>query len=353
MNVIAIEADTIDQTDDAAEQQRLMALFSNRTALKKSFEDLRAERRLQDERLDASRTEIDALRAKLEYVESLLTDDEKAPSTVLFYHLRGLSQRLSLRLEQRAQTLSRRIEGKRRAEAIENWQQSQKRRIARVVEKIDQERSGRQRNKDDLADLVTRLDNSQRIWWFWRRRHLEVAVLDLQDELQARTDNLAALTAHHKKLRRATPSAGIGLTVADKRMINLRVLALAQFLFAHFSADDLVRRMRLVYERDLGAVDYGSIQNTLRLLKQAKSAERGLLKEEGDAGCEALVERQACHLQKIADYSHEDACMPEGFLVHVPDINEDSDVFVITDQFALPATVIEAMPWKLADVLLG
>ena len=79
---------------DASGDERLLTLFSNRTALKKAHRDLLAEHRLLDERLRDANAEGEALKTKVDYLESKLADRDGAPGLLLHYQLRGLREQL-------------------------------------------------------------------------------------------------------------------------------------------------------------------------------------------------------------------------------------------------------------------
>ncbi|MFK8053281.1 MAG: hypothetical protein AB8F65_09940 [Woeseiaceae bacterium] len=339
-------------SEDSEDQQRLLALFSNRIALKKSFKDVSAERRLLSERLDEAQEEVADLSRKLEYLESRLTDDSTAASTILFYHLRGLWRRLSFRLEDRAALLSRRIEGKKKVAAIESWQRRQKKRLKHVADKIESERALRKQTKRRLADNEASLQASRRFWWFLRRRKLRVQADDLLEELRARTDNLRALAEHHKTLRRSRPPVGIGLSVDDKRTINLNVVAMTQFLLRLFGNDDLLNRMENAIEREVGAIDYGDETVIEQQLSQAKRVEQALVSEEAGEHFDALIARQAEHLARLAQYTNSEKTLPDSFLGVDSEHTEHSDVHVISNAFEMPANVFSRQPWRLAEILL-
>lgn len=335
-----------------AEDERLLALFSNRVELKKSFEDIRAERNMLRESLSEANDQVRALTLKLEYLEQLLTDGDRAAETVLYYRLRGLWRRFARHLYDCADLMSRRIVGRRKVNAIETWQASQKRKIEKLDDKLRREEQALELSRRQLLDNEQAAQRLRRSWRYWLRRRLARQRLTLSEEVKARSETRAAFLDHKKSLRLARPPASIGLTVEDKRTINLHLLALAQFLQAHAERFDLLDPMARVMAHELGAVSYDDETRVSTLMRSTEQCEAALNALESDGEIETMVARQARHLQTLARFERPDDVLPGAFLGQSGEPSEQTDVLVISSAFAKPAEVIAGNHWQFSEVLV-
>ncbi|MEL7298267.1 MAG: hypothetical protein AAGJ86_11450 [Pseudomonadota bacterium] len=345
---------TNDDTTSAStdEQQRLLELFSNRVALKKSYADLRAERRLLEERLAEARRENDGLQARVDYLESLLSDREQADAALLYFQLGGVWQRATDRLRLIVAESTDRIEGANKARALADWNAEQRDRIDRVATKIEHEHLAKAATQQRLESLRDARYAARRAWWFWRRRRLDRELVDVRDELAARDEHLDALIAHHRQLESAVAPLSIGLSVADKRKINFEILAWAQLFCAQLAGGDLLHKMRLATERELGAVDFGDQQSVTDCLATVRRREARLIRNMASKKVQALIARQVAHLGIIAGFESDHDAIPSDFVGQLHVTGETDSPLVVDNALAAPDQVIRDDLFALSTLLL-
>ncbi|MEM7762729.1 MAG: hypothetical protein AAF290_01495 [Pseudomonadota bacterium] len=345
---------TNDDTKSAntEEQQRLLELFSNRVALKKSYADLRADRRLLEERLSEARRDNDALQARVDYLESLFSDLERADAALLYFQLGGAWQRATDRLRLIVTESTNRIEGENKARALSEWNLEQRDRIDRVATKIEHEQLARAATQQRLELLRHARYAARRAWWFWRRRRLDRELVDVRDELAARDEHLDALIAHHRQVESAVAPLSIGLSVADKRKINFEILAWAQFFCAQLAGGELLYKMRLATERELGAVDFGDQQSVTESLATVRRREARLNRNMASRKVRQLIARQVAHLEIIAGFESEHAAMPSDFVGQLHVTGETDSPLVVDNALAAPDQVMRDDLFALSTVLL-
>ncbi|MEL6214840.1 MAG: hypothetical protein AAFQ99_04085 [Pseudomonadota bacterium] len=307
-----ISADTASSAID--EHERLLRLFSNRVALKKAYSDLRQRERQLNQSLAGAAQHGERLERKLAYLEELLTGENTALGTMLFYHLRGLWRRCHQHLVTAAHQMATRTSGKRRVERIEEWRAQHAERVAAVEQQLVSEKASIMSLRQLLRDLEAQYLRARYPWHWWRRRRLtqekRVVTEDLRAHVAAHDETLA--TAREVRVER--PPADRALPIADQRVINLHLLAMAQFMTRFFeSAGDLAAKSRLAYHREVGAVDYGDDAQCRRLMNIVDQSFTRFRDFTATENFMALLRTQVQWLAKRARYAADNAVIPDPF----------------------------------------
>ena len=296
------------------EQERLLRLFSNRVALKKAYSELRQKERDLNASLKGAEQRSEALQQRLAYLEALLTDEQTALPTMLFYHLRGLWRRCNQHLKNSCQQMATRITGKRTVEMIEQWREAHSERLAAIENKLVTEKASIMALRQLLRDLEAQRFRAKYPWHWWLRRRLKAEQQSVTEDLRVHVANHDDTLAQARAVRVERPPKDRVLPVRDQRVINLHLLALAQFMTRFFeSAGELAEKSRQAFHREVGAIDYGADLNCRRLMvavDQSFEKFRNYTATEQFAG---LIRTQVKWLSQRAEYADAESVIPEPF----------------------------------------
>ena len=296
---------------DDREQERLIELFSNRVALKKAYSQLRQRERALQSQLGSAEQRAADMERRLAYLEGLLTDEDTALGTMVYYHLRGLWRRCHRYLGSVAEQMSTRISGRRTVAAIEAWRAEHAVRLAECEQQLVEEKASIVTLRQLLRDIEQQRLKSRMPWHWLRRRRLS-------DELVEVTSELRVKVAHHdetlqaaRTLRAARAPVDRSLQTVDKRAINLQLLARAQFLAHHFAAGDLVAKARNAMFREVGAIDYGDETECRALMSRVDTrfAQFQAIAAADDFG--PGMDEQANRLAATVVYAEDNSVLPE------------------------------------------
>lgn len=335
-----------------SEDDRLLELFSNRVKLKKEFARLRNERYELEAALTRAETETGTMKRRLEYLEDLLTERQTALSTMLFYHLRGLWRRCNRRLQHLATDMGRQIGGRRQVMQLEQWQATTKQRLAAAEQAALEQQRAIEATKQAITECSAERQQVSRPWQFMRRRRLNERHESLALELKQQIITHGQALDQIKQLRKAKPPELAELPVSDRRVINLHVLALAQFLYAHFDEYGLVERAAAAFNKQVGTIEYGSEEDCAAIMRQSDNAFKALLALERAPEFRPHLLRQAEHLKRNARYSSDSAVIPEPFDVLDGAAEGDTVSIVVSEHFASPGQVLGGDVWSISKAFI-
>lgn len=334
--------------DGDAPDDRLVELFSNRLELKKAFSTLRAERAELADALARAESETATMRRRLEYLEDLLTEPQSAVSAMLFYHLRGLWRRCHKRLQNLSADLSRQMAGRRQVMAAEQWQSDQRRRLAEVSALLAAQETAIQETKDRLARRETERSDAKRLWQVFLRRRLDDERARLAQRLKQQLIEHSTTLDHERQLNQARPPELDTLPVADLRLVNLHVLALAQFLHAHFADYGLVERASVAFHKQVGTIDFGDDDDCREIMRKSDAAFRSLISLERGPEFRRHLHRQVELLRSHATYGNERMVVPEPF----QSITSEGASMIVSEHFSQPSDVLGADIWTISQAFV-
>lgn len=334
------------------EDDRLLELFSNRVRLKKEFARLRNERYELEAALGRAESETSNMKRRLEYLEDLLTEQQTVVTTTLFYHLRGLWRRCHQRLCHLANDMGRQIAGRRQIMQIEQWQSSRKQRLETSRELAVEQERAIELTKQKLTDCAQQRQAASRPWHFMRRRRLdeqhEALAMDLKQQMIAHGQTIEQV----RQLKKAKPPELAELAVKDRRVINLHVLAMAQFLHAHFDEYGLVEKAAVAINKQVGTIEYGSDDDCRAIMRQSDNAFQSLLALERGPEFRPHLLRQADHLNRNATYATENSVIPEPFDVLDGAADGVTASLVVSEHFSTPGQVLGSDVWSISKAFI-
>ncbi len=330
----------VEQDDD-----KLLHLYWNRAELKKEYSRLRKERFELLDQLKVQEGRNARLQQKLDGLEELLADRTAANRAVVFYQIRGVWKRCHARLEKFAGQMAAQVTERERKRLLAAWATEQTALRREAAGRLDRARARRRELEAALADIEERTAALAGFWNFFRRRSVRAERGPVEAELEEVAAAADELTREYGRLQKATPPDYPGLSVQGRRLVNCMVIALAEYLYGHFSAFGFTEMARSAMERTPGSIDYGSERDCDMLLTRLSARLKALDEAETGAEFAAEVRRRTQVLSQRARYERRADTVPVPESLDAPgesaDINEP-DVNVLAEEF-----------WHVTDVLLS
>lgn len=332
------------------EQERLLNLFSNRVALKKAYSELRYSERALKTQLDEANARAQSLDAKLGYLEGLLTDEQTALGTMLFYHLKGLWRRCNGHLRTSRDQMATRISGRRAVERIEQWRLEHADHLASVDQQLVAEKANILSTRRLLRDLEAQILKARYPWHWFRRRRIRREQRSVTEELRAQVALHDDTLAKAREARVQRPPNDQLMTVSDQRTINLHLLALAQFMTRHFEkTGDLAEKSRQAFHQGVGTIEYGDDRYCRGVMLQIDQSFEWFCGFTQKPEFSAAMRGQVKWLAANATYAYGDSTIPEPFRVDPLTMIDKSD----HDRFTPIGDVLQQDQWSVAGVLLS
>lgn len=298
------------QGDDVLDEQQrqLLQLFEKRNQLKREFG------RTLDE-LERLKTEHDALRdvharcaARLEGLEALLSDPQRAQNAVIYFRLDALRRLCAQMLEQRRAELTVKFEQLERQKLLDGFKASAAEQQRQLEQKFSQLDSIYQEMAANLKALQDALRRSGSFWHYFRRRGLAADIALAEQQVAPVVAERDACLAELERVRDREPPAFRELSIAAKREINIQLIALAQYLCVHFSDNDFAALAHATRDKQPGESHYGTPQECLAMEKPLREA---LLKLKSDDKRGERLKRRADHLRQLAQYPGNTDTVPD------------------------------------------
>lgn len=289
------------------DDERVLDLYWNRNELKKEFAVLRRQKYRLTERVKHQQGDIARLEQKYQQLEALLADPAAAGSVLVHYQLRGLGQRCARKVATFAEQIKQQRERKKHNAAVLEWQA----RIAAdtgvlegELQALGQRRFDMNSEEQSVQQSFAEMGAFMRLI---RRRGLRSTLTRLRQEAEEVGAREAALQEEIEAIRSTPPPEVRGLVIAEKRLINLMILAYAQQLYLAFEDDELVSLVKEACDLAAGSLQYGDKDACGRLLARAEAASIRL-QQGTDA---ALLKRHAALLAEDAAFAGDDHAVPE------------------------------------------
>ncbi len=261
------------QDTDGAGDERLLQLYWNRAAVKQELAALRRERdslvtRLRDQEAEQARRD-----QRLHTLESLLADEERAACIVLHCQLRELWRECAARLSRFSAALAERQTRRMRERLHRGFEVERARQLGELAGPL----AGLQAEVRDLEERELALERlvSATPFWRWRRRgRLRAERLALAVERAARAAELEAYAERERALREMPRPECPGLSVEDRRLVNLAVIGLAQELAVVCDDQGIAALARAAMMQAMEDADYGSrseVKNLARGVTRCRS----------------------------------------------------------------------------------
>jgi hypothetical protein len=334
------------------EDDQLLRLFWNRAELKREFAKLQRERERMLDQLRAQESLALRSQQRLEQLEGLLADPERAACAAVFYQLRGIWAYGKRRLTRLARDLSFRQqerEGQREAGRFEEHRQAALMAIERRLQPLEQRRT--QLESQLVAVHAQRLER-RGFWNYFPRRRLGAEQANLTAALKSVDEQVERYTrARSDKLKEKAEAPEV-VGVDGKRFVNLSVIALAQELLLQFRDKDVASQARDASLRQVHEASYGDIQACRDLSGQIESVLRKVERMDELAG---RVRRRAEYLRVVATYRRDSDTTPAPeSLGSIPvELTVDGDPWPVKGSPEVQVNILADEYWDIYNVLLN
>lgn len=244
----------------SVDDERLLRLFWNRAELKREFAKLQRERERLGDQLRQQEGALLRGQQRLEQLEGLLADPERAANAAVFFQLRGIwgyGRRRVTRLARDLATRQLELEGQRETARFEEHRQAALLAIGQRLQPLQERHGDLER---EISAVRVGLAERDGFWNYFARRRLLAEQASLEAARESVQDQVERYDRARQDKLKEQVSRPDEIGVEGKRLVNLSVIALAQELYLAFSEHDVARQARDASLRQVHDTSYGHLE---------------------------------------------------------------------------------------------
>lgn len=339
-----------DEPQDA-QQQQLLLLFEKRNQLKREFG-----RTLDElEKLKSDHATLVTSHAwaaeRLNGLETMLADPARGQNAVIYYRLDALWKYCHQLLVQRRDELAAKFEMLEKQKLLESFKANAVELQRQLERKFEQYDSIYQEMAANLKNLQEQLRRSDKLWHYFRRKKLVMEIAEAEAQVAPIVSQRDECLAELERVRDREPPAFKGLSVMAKREINLQLIALAQYLYIHFSQNDLAALARSTQLKHPGETNFGTPQECLAMEIPIRDSIVNVKKDEKRA---ERLKRRADFLRQNVQFAGNADSIPEVHaLSRITLALGGSGQAMDAVRGDLLVNVLEQGYWNLDELMLG
>ena len=344
---------TLDETpagaDRTAQDPSLLEIFHNRNILKRKLEEAEAERAVLRADVEDLRKRHEELQHQLTSLEKMLIDPERGQSAILYYRLRAVWETCRNQLRAMAEELSGRqdqAEHARYTEAFEQQRANQIKDVQRMQEILERDR---QALATGIADMEKQVAALKRFWQKKRREQLMREVEESMGKLTTIDKRRAELTAKLEQVRKAPIPPYLGIGIPARRAINVALIAMAQYLYLHFTEHNIAEMARSTGMKPVSDVNFGMAADCLKLGTQIWEVVNKL---RGDALRGERLKQRSDYLRQKLSYASDADSVPEESSLDYMLPSAPNSAALDVQVNAIPVNVLRLNYWDLETLLL-
>jgi DNA repair exonuclease SbcCD ATPase subunit len=215
----------------SAEDERLVALFRNRTELKKELSALDDERHRLLDRLKLQEGATMRVEEQLAALEQYLGRPDEGYKCLAYFQLRAVWRTASRRLEHFSGELARQQKDRERKQQLTVFERARRERLDDIERELGEARVLADQLQAEQKLIEQRLANLHGFWNHFRRRRLRESVEARRFRIDAALTQVTDLGDRQHAIVTEAPPAFEGLSVEGRRAVNLAVIAYAHNLF--------------------------------------------------------------------------------------------------------------------------
>jgi hypothetical protein len=335
----------------SAEDERLLQLFWNRAELKREFARLQRDRISLADQLRQQEGTTLRWQQRLEQIEGLLADPERAANAAVFFQLRGVWQYCRRRLARLARELGARQQEAELRRETARFEEHRKMALAAIEQRLVPLIERRVSIEAELHDLRLQQAKLMTFWKLLARRRCEHAQAVLDTALAGVQSQIERYEkARHEKLRESvTPAATIDTD--SKRLVNLSVIALAQELVVQLAAHNVAHMARDASLRQVNDMRYGDLPTCHETGQQVAKVLQRL--DELDE-LPLLVRARVEYLRRQIEYLRDADTVPiAASCAEIPVLLSAGENPVPANDRRLQVNVLGDEYWEIYSVLLN
>jgi hypothetical protein len=300
----AIFGTDVEQEDG---QEKLVELFKKRAELKKEFAELRNEKLRLEQRVREQQGATARIVQKLEHLESLLVDPEWGHTVVVFFQLRAMNRRYQRKLAKFAEQLKQQRERRIQDVQLEGWHDRREKDAAGIQRKLGEHRMQVRALEDELTAAHFRIESMSGFERVLKGRNAAGQADQIGARLAAARDVEQSLVEELDAVQTRETPATRGLSISDKRSINMLIVAFAQQLYLQFRDDKLVALVKESGDKSVGAINYGSKDDCDMLLALIQ---RHVELDDAQAECANMLQKRSALIAEHAVFAKDDDVVP-------------------------------------------
>ena len=310
------------QTDDRKAQ--LLKLYWNRAGVKRELKSLQNERHELLDRLKEQESAIARAREQLDGLERLLVNPIAAANAMVYFQLRNVWRVAAQKLEQFSTELEQQRLNRERAKVQEASLSKRQRRLAAIEDKLNELRSERGGLNARVEKLQAKVAGMNAIVKLFKGRSMRAQIEQLGVQAEQLDEQLSNQQSLSDKLEGEPLPEVEGLSLESRRIVNTAVIALAQHLVVHFSANNLAISARDAMHKTVGDMRFGDRRECDRMVESIRSRIADLKEETQLAD---LVKKRAAMIARELKYRDETDSRPSAFSVPLimPSLNDDKN----------------------------
>ena len=290
--------------------EQLLKLYWNRAGVKRELKSLQKERHELLDRLKDQEGAIERAREQLDGLERLLVNPIAAANAMVYFQLRNIWRIASMRLEQFSTELEQQRLSRERKLLHEAALSKRERRLAAIEDNVRSIRAERGGRKDQVQKLEARFAAMNSLLRLFKGRGLRSEIEEHEAEILSLSKQLGELQELGEKIEGEPLPEVEELSVESRRIVNTAIIALAQHLIVHFSANRLAETAREAMQKTVGDMRFGDRRECDRMVESIR-ARIADLKEES---CLAdLVKKRAAMIAKDLKYRNDSDSIPSVF----------------------------------------
>lgn len=333
------------------EEDRLLQLFWNRAELKREFARLQRDRdRLADQLRQQEGTTL-RWQQRLEQLEGLLADPERAANAAVFFQLRGVWQYCRRRLARLARELGARQQQSELRREAARFEEHRKIALVSIEQRLVPLIERRVSIEAELHGVRLQQAKLTSFWKLLARRRCEHALTVLEAGLAGVQSQIERYEkARHEKLRE-TVTLATTIDTDSKRLVNISVIALAQELVVQLAVHNVAQMARDTSLRQVNDIRYGDLQTCHQTGRQVAKVLQQI--DELD-DLPLLVRVRAEYLRRQVEYLRDTDTVPiAASCAEIPMLFSGGENPVPANDRRLSVNVLSDEYWEIYSVLLN
>jgi hypothetical protein len=283
----------------SAEDERLVALFRNRTELKKELSALDDERHRLLDRLKLQEGATMRVEEQLAALEQYLGRPDEGYKCLAYFQLRAVWRTASRRLEHFSGELARQQKDRERKQQLAVFERARRERLDDIERELSEARVLADQLQAEQKLSEQRLASLHGFWNHFRRRRLRESVEARRFRIDTALTQVTDLGDRQHAIATEVPPVFEGLSVEGRRAVNLAVIAYAEAMHERLAAAGLADMVRQSTLRRVYETSYGSREECQTIMQRAGHALGDLDRLEDDL---ADIKNRADRLRATAAY---------------------------------------------------
>ena len=331
------------------EHKSLVNIFQDRNLIKRKLDEAEAERTVLRADVEDLRKRYEETSRRLVTLEQMLTDPEKAQNAILYYRLKAVWDTCRNQIKALAEDLSNRqeqFERERHGELFEQRRAAQIKDLQRMVEILDRDR---QAIVMSIADLERDAAKLKRFWHKKKREEVLIRIEETHEKFPPLDKRKAELLAKIEQVRKAPAQSFGGIGIPARRAINTALLALAQYLYLHFTEHHIAEMARSAGTKPVSDVNYGNAKDCLAI---GANIWEVVMKLKNDGNRPEKLKHRTEYLKQKLAYANDGESVPEisSLDYMLPFVPNGATLDMSVN--ALPVNVVHLNYWDIQSLLL-